>query len=211
MEPRGIFAKKIASERNGIVNQRTQWKELNIDQVKNISTNVLPFNVLLLSLNGDLNIGMSIRSAHLTGASSVIVYGRRKVDTRTTVGSHHYSSIERIDGLTKDLEIDYIGLLKLFKERNLIPVFVEQHPQSIRLEDTKWKFSGLDHNYCFIFGNESTGIPQEFINDCLVTFPSSFVIELTQLNIIRSFNVSTTVSIVCYQFMTSYLKYFKDS
>jgi tRNA G18 (ribose-2'-O)-methylase SpoU len=208
MEPRGFFSKRIQKLRD-VFNQREQWKNYTNEQNKLISKNVLPFSVLLISLNGDLNVGMSIRNSHLTGASEVIVYGRRKYDKRTTVGAVHYSNVISVHGLDSDLNVDYAKLTIVLLEKNLTPVFIEQHPSRVLLEDVKWNFTNNDKHYCFIFGNESTGIPASFISECLVTFQGSFVIELTQLNIIRSYNVSNAVSIVCYSFMTNYLKQFK--
>lgn len=207
MKSYSIQIEETSQKSNSVYNQRDQWKKYPLKTVQKLSKNVLPFDICLLSLHGNINVGTSIRSAHLSGASNVYIFGRRNYNRNSTVGSEHYGNVEKINGLLEDRSIDYDNFFEFLKMKNVIPVFVEQYHKSIYLENVKWKKN--TKNYCFIFGNESEGICGKFIEKCLRYFPDCFVLSLTQLNIIRSFNVSAAVSIVSYNFMSNYLQNFK--
>src|SRR5579859_6980212 len=63
----------------------------------------LPFDVCLLNITGDLNTGNIVRTAHLMGAGRVLLFGRNKMDGRSTVGAENYIEVRRLGGLQADL------------------------------------------------------------------------------------------------------------
>lgn len=213
MAPSFSYKHEIEKASKKCFNRREDYREYSDEQLSGITKNVLPYDVCLLSLHGNLNVGTSIRSAHLCGASNVYIWGRRFYDRRSTVGSEFYCNVEKFDGLDSELNIDYNGLFEMFKTKQIIPVFIEQHRSAIKLEHVKWETKQNKTNgqrYCFVFGNESSGIPTEFIEKCLSYFKESFIIELSQLNIVRSYNVASAVSIICYSFMSNYLSKYNN-
>jgi len=52
----------------------------------------------------------------------------------------------------------------------------------------------------FIFGNESTGITDNIIN-LKYNFDKYYILELKQKGVLKSFNVSNVLSIICYKIM----------
>ena len=58
------------------------YKNCSIDERQSITNNDrLPFSIGLMNITGDLNTGVMIRSAHLSGAQEILIFGRKKVDS----------------------------------------------------------------------------------------------------------------------------------
>ena len=149
-------------------------------------TTALPVNIMLFNLSGNLNIGMSIRTAAAFGFSGVFVVGMQRYDRRSEVGARNYINIHRV----KTIES-----LDWFSERNVFPIIIEQN--GIPLEHVNFnQFQLNGRQIVFIFGSESDGIPKYLLN-ALHDYPK---ITISQYGVIRSFNVSTAVSIVAYEY-----------
>ena len=73
----------------------------------------LPFAVCIINLVGDLNTGIIIRTANLMGAEKVFVFGRRRYDRRSTVGSHNYVDVVQVGGFDNDGYVDPVKFHKL--------------------------------------------------------------------------------------------------
>jgi tRNA G18 (ribose-2'-O)-methylase SpoU len=52
----------------------------------------------------------------------------------------------------------------------------------------------MDHTVCLVFGNESNGLPESFLNSDMKK------ISIPQLGVLRSFNVSAAAAIVMWDF-----------
>jgi tRNA G18 (ribose-2'-O)-methylase SpoU len=180
------------------------------------------YNVMILSLYGNLNVGTIIRTCNLMGCRNVIIFGRRKYDQRSAVGSHKYTNIIFKDGFIKerrdsikheDFELNAQKFYECFIENNCIPVFIEQHKDAIFLENVNWKLQhsdkGCDKPFCFVFGNEGEGIPDELIKIGL-TIPGSFVISIRQVGVIKSLNVSSACSMILSNYFNYETKKIKD-
>lgn len=177
-------------------------KGLDLEKLKQVQdSQTLPFVVCILNLTGDLNTGMIIRTACIFGAKEIIIYGRRKYDKRSTVGSQNYVTITRIDGFNEnDTSFDIDKFYKVMEEKNLLPIFVEQHGWPIEAMNWKGYASNLlktGRTPCLVLGNESTGIPKEMLKD------SSHVISISQRGVLRSLNVSSAASIAIHQLSSS--------
>lgn len=192
----------------------------------------LKFNVMTLSVNSCLNIGNIIRTSNLTGVDKFFVFGKRKYDKKSSVRAYKYANIIRIsedfplgidEKKNKDL-VDRITKIKLdssdyifntdvfisvMKKYNMIPIFVEQSSKSIKLSNINWnelnKQIKPNASFCFVFGNEHYGIPQNILQ-CVDLFEESFILELEQSGYINSFNVSNTASIVLNSYYLNELK-----
>ena len=175
-------------------------KDRTVPELKAISaSDRLPFAVLTLNLEHDLNIGNIIRSAHLLGAERVMIVGNNKVDTRACVGSQNYTNIEKFKipyGMT--IEEAVYGQLEKF---NYIPIFVEFNENSVPIETIGTYALGIlstGAKPCLIVGNEGAGIPEVLMR------PEYPVVHINQRGVLRSFNVSSAASIVIWE-LSKYL------
>lgn len=163
------------------------------------------FSICCLNVDGDLNIGSLIRTASLLGAQQSYVFGRRRIDNRGLLGANHYHTIERIHGLTDDGELDFEAFDKFTETEGLFPIFVEQG--GTPLHEMNWtvdvvvvkKHTGWQP--MFVFGNESTGIPKEFLARCKKEI-STLVVSIPQVGALRSFNVSAAGAIVMWDYVS---------
>lgn len=153
--------------------------------------------VACLNLSGDMNVGIMIRTAAIMGIGNFYILGRRKYDRRTTVGTHNHIPVERFYALKSidSDEFDIPTMLSFFSEiqKKYKVVFVEQTPSAYNYTDISiLKKSGkLPPNTMFVFGNESTGLPQE-----LLKLSSADYCMIKQYGIGRSLNVAVACGIV---------------
>lgn len=198
MDYREVIHKNVE---NGF-NVRDEFKYLHADDIKEINhRHALPYAVCALNLEGDLNVGMMARTSNLLGAENFIIYGRRKFDRRSLVGAQNYLQITRIEGIDTDEAGNYISsenktygtFDKLMENYHYTPIFVEQG--GIPITEIDWKSIANLNTPCFVFGNESTGIPQEMMKNKLV-------VSVPQLGVLRSFNVSATAAIVLWNYVS---------
>lgn len=181
------------------LNVHDHLKGLTIEELKEISqADRLPWHTLCINVTGDLNVGTIIRTSHCLGASSVIIFGRQKIDNRSLVGAANYIKVERARALDGDLELDPEIFLALLSSRNLVPVFVESNGLPLPRIDWKLRLSEMarrGHQPCLVMGNETGGIPPG-IQSLTNLFPNSFTVSIPQKGVIRSLNVATAHSIV---------------
>lgn len=208
------------------LNVNSKYKHLNKDELKQLyKTKTKPFAVGCINLLGDINIGMMIRTSLIYSAQEFYVFGRKKLDRRSTVGYHHHIPMNIVkcveDGKTmnEDLLINTINSLK--KEYTI--VFIEQNDTSIqlnKLQDYKKVFTHKPP--LFIFGTESDGIPKRVVEECYkhmytdsdsddnkdgdndrnnVSNNGCLVVEIPQFDTIgRSLNVSVACGIVLWEY-----------
>lgn len=159
------------------------------DRLKTISTKLsLPVHLMLLNLDGNMNIAMSIRTAAVLGCSDVWVVGRRKYDARPEVGSKNYINVHKLGALEDPVAF--------FERQGLQPILIEQG--GTPLEETNFKpilRRGLP--VCFVLGSESHGFSREWLE----TMRAAPRITISQYGLVRSLNVSIAASIVMYEFL----------
>lgn len=194
-------------------NVRHEFKELSTHQIKEWSdAQTLPFSILAFNIHGGLNIGTMMRSAHLCGCKEFVIFGRRKFDTRSTVGVENYMTVKRIAGVKSgkqdfvqrldaaDYDFDDSVFVDFINSNKYTPIFFEQSEESRPFSQLTKEIMETIENPILIFGNESTGIPKNIL-ETRHKFPKYFVFEIKQRGVIQSFNVSSICSIVCYKFM----------
>lgn len=182
---------------NNGFNVHDHLKSLSVEQLYELNQqDRLPFQVMALSLTGDMNIGNIIRTSLLQGAEKVYIYGRRKIDARGSVGSQNYIDVDRIYGFEgdgNDLTFDVNRFREILQENNLYPVFVEQG--GLTLGQFKWTDLPLDgKKILLVLGNETNGIPQSFLD--LQNELNGTTVSIPQRGVVRSFNVGTAMAIV---------------
>jgi tRNA G18 (ribose-2'-O)-methylase SpoU len=181
----------------------SQEKLLEIQKSMNMETELLLFNVRTSG-----NIAMIIRSACLMGCQRVTICGRKHYDKRFTVGSDNYIPVvynekplkvtitcERGTNPVKYVEtFDYNveEFVKVVQGRT--PVFMEQGGTDI--QEVPWK---IIENPIVILGNESLGIPKDFIKAVKQTIPTTLTVSIPQWSVMRSLNVAVTASIVLWE------------
>lgn len=138
----------------------------------------LNYGVLIMNLLYDNNAGNIVRSANAFGASEIILYGHKKFDRRASVGAEFYSHFRHLKFVD--------DLPKLFAEYDLV-VAVENTPGALPLSSFEWK---KDKKTLMIFGQESSGIPDEILNMC------HHVVSIVQRGSVRSLNVAVAAGIV---------------
>lgn len=170
-------------------NVHTPFQALPVEKLKKIAeATALPLSLMLYNLHGDMNIGMSIRTAVILGCSDVYVVGRRKYDRRPEVGARNYIRIHRHSEISP----------KFFQENQLVPIFVEQGGQPLETFSFKpflpnklpegWKA-------VFVVGSESYGLPKSILQAL-----DAPIVSISQYGIMRSLNVSIAASIVLYEY-----------
>ena len=71
-----------------------KYKSMTDDQIReDLSKNKNPIAVCMEHWNGDFNIATLIRNANAFNVEKVFYLGKKKIDRRGTVGTHHYVDI----------------------------------------------------------------------------------------------------------------------
>lgn len=186
---------------NSSRNVHDEVKHLTVPELQELSLqDRLPFWVMCLNVLGDLNVGSIIRSSHLFGAEKVVVFGRRRFDSRSLVGAANYIEVEKVFGLRdNDSEvIDSEKFQEFCSTNNIHPLFVEQG--GVNVFEFDWK--GV-YNTCLlsgkkpmlVLGTENSGIPQDILD---LNIPKS-VLSIPQKGCIRSHNVAMAFATVAGQ------------
>jgi tRNA G18 (ribose-2'-O)-methylase SpoU len=149
----------------------------------------LPVHLMLLNLDGNMNIAMSIRTAAVLGCSDVWIIGQRRYDARPEVGSRNYINVHKLKTIGPNPAI-------FFESAGIQPILIEQGGTPIEEMNFK-RFQRGGKPVCFVMGSESHGIPDEFAAS-LVRAPR---ITISQYGLVRSLNVSIAASIVMYEYL----------
>jgi tRNA G18 (ribose-2'-O)-methylase SpoU len=187
--------------------QCSQEKLLEIQKSMNMETELLLFNVRTSG-----NIAMIIRSACLMGCQQVTICGRKHYDKRFTVGSDNYIPVvynekplkvtitcERGTNPVKyneTFEYNVEEFVKVVQGRT--PVFMEQGGMDI--QEVPWK---IIEKPIIVLGNESLGIPKDFIKAVKQRIPTTLTVSIPQWSVMRSLNVAVTASIVLWEIRKS--------
>jgi hypothetical protein len=181
------------------------------DVKKHCLEHSLPYYNLALNVVSDLNMGNMMRTSSLCGCRKFIIYGRRKFDKRSSVGSFNYIDYEQIAGGKPlkshldpyDFVIDPIQFKEYIISNNLLPIFIELTPNSKKvdnqiLDEIFIVAKKIEKIPTFIYGSEHYGVPQNILE---LEFPEVYYLKLNQAPPIQSFNVSNCLSIISYKIM----------
>jgi tRNA G18 (ribose-2'-O)-methylase SpoU len=170
-------------------NVHTPFQRLSPEKLQRISqATALPVTLLLYNLNGDMNVGMSIRTAVILGCSDVYIVGRRKYDRRSEVGAKNYINVHRFQTIEP----------RFFEENKLVPILIEQGGAALEDFSFKQYLPGkLEDGWkvVFVMGSESFGLPPTLLKEL-----NAPILSISQYGIMRSLNVSIAASIVLYEY-----------
>lgn len=170
-------------------NVHTPFQSLGPTRAAEISTALaIPCHLMLVNLDGNMNIAMSIRTAAVLGISDVWVVGKRRYDARPEVGAKNYIRVHKIQSLESPRAF--------FEEKKLVPFLVEQGGKPIEEYSFTSQIRG-GQVPCFIMGSESHGIPAEWLT-ALADVPR---LTISQYGLVRSLNVSIAASILLYEYL----------
>jgi len=170
-------------------NVADEYKDNTVEENRDLCRkNSLPFSIAAMSVAGDLNIGMMMRTASLLGARDFFIFGRKKYDKRSTVGAQNYINVHQSP-------MDVKSFHDVCQDTGYSPVFIEQGGLTMPLSDHEWDLMTMGREPMFVFGSESDGIPE----DIIYTFPYAPVISLPQHGVLRSYNVASAMSIVTWE------------
>lgn len=189
-----MYKEILENNYDNFFNVKDEYKSLGVSELQEICRNeARNFRICALNIEGDLNIGMMMRSASLFGCEKAYIFGRRRIDRRSLVGTQNYLSIEHVDALNEDDTLS-LDVFKEFVDKQAMDgyVVVAFEQGGVSLEDVYWE---NDVKYTFVFGNESNGIPEEFLKHV-------HVISIPQLGVLRSFNVAATANIALWDYVT---------
>jgi tRNA G18 (ribose-2'-O)-methylase SpoU len=171
---------------NDKINVINELQHLELPQLRKLTRQLsLDIHLIILNVQGEINIGMMVRSAMALGVSRVFIIGRKKWDKRTSVGAHHY------------MDIIYMANLHPYILRDRSVYILEQGGQTL-YSLTKEKIK--NQRITLIVGNESTGVPHNIQQ-------LGTVISIPQVGIVRSLNVSNACSIALSHFQANILNY----
>lgn len=156
--------------------------------VKKISNNLCKnYSIATFNVKGDLNLGTMIRTSLYFNCKKVYYFRDKKFDRRYCIGTNHYMNLEYINIPFNDWLVNY----------NIYPVFIEQGGEDLSknlLKEHLINSKDKDKEFCLIFGNENSGIPNNLLSlgYPVVTIPSTNVVP-------RSLSVSMSCGIVLYE------------
>jgi len=168
----------------------------------------------MLNIRQSANIGMTVRTACLLGCKEFIICGRKQYDKRFTVGAEHYIpttywreplkvTINCVPQKQQPQPHPQYEDVLIYNADDFAmrcnasswtPVFIEQGGQNIC--DTNWK---QINNPLLVFGNESYGIPRDFMAAVKKHIPTTIVVSIPQWSIMRSMNVSMAACIAMWE------------
>lgn len=180
----GQFEFKTLSYDSGKPRNRPDYlKWMSDGEVKKyLAERKLNFGILIVNVLYDNNAGNIIRSANAFGAQEIILYGHKKYDRRASVGTEFYLDFKHIK-YVEDLD-------SVFSEYD-VSVAVENTKDAIPLQDFSWT---KDKRTLLVFGQESSGIPEEVIKKC------DYMVKIVQFGSVRSLNVSVSAGIVMHDY-----------
>jgi tRNA G18 (ribose-2'-O)-methylase SpoU len=155
----------------------------------------IPLALLLFNLDGNMNVGMILRTAVVFGCSTVYLVGKKRYDPRSTVGAKNYITIHYVPSIDDPITF--------FDTKNLQPILLEQGGEPLEtfsfapyIKESTTKLPTI------VLGCESKGIPSEWLSANLGP-----TISISQMGVLRSLNVSIAGSVILYEYMKQWREY----
>ena len=148
--------------------------------------------ILLHNVRSMHNVGAAFRSADAFGISELLISGYtptppRAEITKTAIGAEKHVAWQYVDDVQSSVES--------LKANDYLFIGLEQTDESTLLPDYNIP---SEKNICLVFGNEVTGIDEDFLPSI-----DDFV-EIPQYGHKHSLNVSVTVGVALYAFLVKY-------
>lgn len=140
------------------------------------------FSVLCVNLVNDFNLSSIIRANNAFCGQEVFIFGRKKYDTRGSVGTHLY------ENLTHVAEVD--DAVQVIEQFDHV-VGIDNVDGAVPINDIQWDYK---IKTLLIVGQESIGIPSEILDIC------DQIAYIKQFGSVRSLNVSQAASIAMHEY-----------
>jgi tRNA G18 (ribose-2'-O)-methylase SpoU len=200
------YAKIIEETNSKHYNVRDEYKDNTVEQNIAITrSEQRKFSVGCINITGELNVGMMLRSACLFGAENFYIFGRKKFDRRSTVGAEKYMNIVQYT-FDAPIHADEQLLIELRKLNTTHRVLLCEQGGMTLGHDTEGFYASNPRPPLFLFGSESHGIPELILNQKLDSkydmgwYHEFERISIPQRGVLRSFNVSSAMAIVCWDY-----------
>ncbi|CAH0994285.1 23S rRNA (guanosine-2'-O-)-methyltransferase RlmB [Emticicia aquatica] len=175
--------------------KKLQMEDLNRLSVEDFKeTNKHNFCLILDDVRSMNNVGSAFRTADAFLVEKIYLCG-------ITASPPHREIEKTALGSTESVAWEYreniIELVNQLQAEGYVVLAVEQVENSLKLNDF---MPETNQKYAFIFGNEVFGVNQtivEMANNCL---------EVPQFGTKHSLNISVTVGIICWDFVSKQLK-----
>ena len=152
----------------------------------------IPIVLVLDDLRSALNVGSAFRTADAFQLEKIIICG-------ISAQPPHREILKTALGAELTVDWSYfqntIDAIEYLKSNGQLIASVEQVKGSLSLEKTNWNFEPL----ALVFGNEVNGVKEEVIN------ASDFCIEIPQMGTKHSLNVSVSIGICTWNFVSKML------
>ncbi len=139
--------------------------------------------VICMNLTGDFNKASVIRAANAFLAKEVILVGKRRLDRRGAVGTHHYEHILHEPDTSFFEELKQEGY-------TIFPIDNVKEYEPKRIDNYK-----LPLKCAFVFGEELLGLSDEVISQC-----NAPMLYIPQYGSVRSINVAQAAAITLYEY-----------
>tara|TARA_Y100000401_G_scaffold44627_1_gene34141 strand:- start:595 stop:1233 length:639 start_codon:yes stop_codon:yes gene_type:complete len=167
-------------KRNVVDKYKSMTDESIRQDLKENSNNVA---VCMEHWNGDFNISTLIRNANAFNIEKVYYLGKKKIDRRGSVGTHHYVSINYLDN-------DVHDVVKL-KDKYTFIAIDNNVGKTHKLHEFEW--NKLEKPPLIFFGEEGCGLSDDILK------LADYRIEIEQYGSVRSLNVGTASGIVLFE------------
>jgi tRNA G18 (ribose-2'-O)-methylase SpoU len=168
------------------------WKRNVIDKYKSMTDEKIredlkqsasPIAVCMEHWKGDFNISTLIRNANAFNIEKVYYLGKKKIDVRGAVGTHHYVDIDYLDD----------GHKRLVELKNKYTFVAIDNNVDKAHKLCKFDWNKLEKPPLIFFGEEGCGLSEEILN------LADYRIEIEQYGSVRSLNVGTASGIVLFE------------
>jgi tRNA G18 (ribose-2'-O)-methylase SpoU len=172
-----------------------KYKSMTVENIRgDLKKTANPLAVCMEHWNGDFNISTLIRNANAFNVEKVYYLGKKKIDKRGCVGTHHYTDICHLGK-------DVCELISL-KDKYTFIAIDNNIPGTHKLHEFDWNM--LEKPPLMLFGEEGSGLTHETLK------LADYRIEIEQYGSVRSLNVGTSSGLLMYDFVR-FLKSSKDA
>jgi tRNA G18 (ribose-2'-O)-methylase SpoU len=171
--------------------KKLTMEELNrksIEEFKETHKNEIA--ILLDNVRSLHNVGSTFRTSDAFLVKKIFLCGITGTPPNREINKTALGATESVDWEYAESSIDLVHKLK---QEGWIIISLEQADQSISLKNFK---PDKNTKYCFVFGNEVFGVDEKIIET------SDVVLEIPQYGTKHSLNVSVSVGIVIWDYMS---------
>jgi 23S rRNA (guanosine2251-2'-O)-methyltransferase len=168
--------------------QMEDLNRLSVEDFKEIEKN--NFCIILDDVRSMNNVGSAFRTADAFLTDKIYLCGITAIPPHREIEK---TALGSTDSVAWEYQENIIELIEQLKAQNYIVLAVEQVENSLKLNDFRPK---PNQKYAFVFGNEVFGV-----NEKVVEMADNCV-EIPQFGTKHSLNISVTVGIICWDFVS---------